>query len=188
MPSTVQSKSPLAVSSFVNTLGLLGICVALLIAFYYQFVKAELPCPLCLLQRVGLIIVGCGFLCNIRLGVKGTHYGMVLAGSVITGLIAVRQVFLHILPGDVGYGSTLFGLHFYTWTLITSILIVLAVSVMLSMGDREFGVRKMSFFLGLGKAVTVLFIVLIAGNLVSTLLECGFGQCADNPVSYQWLE
>lgn len=188
MKHPVQPASPLAMSTLMNTLGLLGICVALLIAFYYQLAKSELPCPLCLLQRAGLIIVGCGFLFNVRLGVKGAHYGMVLAGCVITGLIAVRQVFLHILPGDTGYGSAFFGLHFYTWALLASILIVLAVGVMLSLGDRELRTLKLPALSVLSKAVGVLFVILIAANLISTILECGTGQCEDDPVSYQLLE
>jgi hypothetical protein len=32
-----------------------------------------------------------------------------------------------------------------------------------------------------------LFLLLVAGNLVSTLLECGVGPCADNPTNYIWL-
>lgn len=45
----------------INQVGLLGICVALVVAFYYQLVRHELPCPICLLQRAGLIIAGFGF-------------------------------------------------------------------------------------------------------------------------------
>ena len=33
-----------------------------------------------------------------------------------------------------------------------------------------------------------LVIVLTALNVVSTLLECGFGSCADNPVVYELLK
>jgi hypothetical protein len=33
-----------------------------------------------------------------------------------------------------------------------------------------------------------LFLLVVAGNLVSTLLECGVGPCADNPTSYLWLQ
>jgi len=32
-----------------------------------------------------------------------------------------------------------------------------------------------------------LFLVLVAANMVSTLLECGFGACPDNPTHYLWL-
>lgn len=53
---------PMTAVHLVNMVGLLGICVSLVIAFYYQLVMHELPCPLCLLQRIGLIIAGFGFL------------------------------------------------------------------------------------------------------------------------------
>jgi len=32
-----------------------------------------------------------------------------------------------------------------------------------------------------------LFALLVAGNLASTLLECGVGSCADNPTYYDWV-
>ncbi len=58
----------------INQIGLLGICVALVVAFYYQLVRHELPCPICLLQRAGLIIAGFGFLFNLCFGLRGIHY------------------------------------------------------------------------------------------------------------------
>ncbi|MGK7351098.1 disulfide bond formation protein B, partial [Salmonella enterica] len=42
----------------INQMGLLGICVALIVAFYYHLVRHELLCPICLLQRAGLLIAG----------------------------------------------------------------------------------------------------------------------------------
>nr|WP_154324683.1 disulfide bond formation protein B [Pantoea sp. 201603H] len=172
----------------LNTVGLLGISVALTIAFYYQFAKFELPCPLCLLQRVGLIIAGCGFLFNICLNIKSRHYGMVIAGGVVTSLIAARQVFLHILPGDTGYGSPFLGLHFYTWALIASILIIIAVAIILIISDWHFSAITLPVFTMWNKAVSLFFIVLLGANLAATVLECGSGQCADNPVRYLLLE
>lgn len=88
----------------INQVGLLGICVALVVAFYYQLVRHELPCPICLLQRAGLIIAGFGFLFNLCFGLRGIHYGMVIIGSILTGVMASRQICLHIMPGDTGYG------------------------------------------------------------------------------------
>ena len=38
-----------------------------------------------------------------------------------------------------------------------------------------------------GKAVAILFTLLIAANLLSTVLECGAGQCDDDPTYYQLL-
>ncbi len=50
----------------LNVLGLLGISGVLLVAFIYQLVLGELPCPLCLLQRGAFVALGLGFLFNIR--------------------------------------------------------------------------------------------------------------------------
>ncbi len=43
---------PTTLVHLINQVGLLGICVALVVAFYYQLVRHELPCPICLLQRL----------------------------------------------------------------------------------------------------------------------------------------
>lgn len=171
----------------INILGLLSICVSLALAFYYQIAKHELPCPLCLLQRVGLIISGFGFLFNFLFRLHNAHYGIVIAGSILTGVIASRQMFLHIMPGDAGYGSVFFGMHFYTWALITSILIVIAVAVILTIHDIKFVMRPLNIHPVFAPVVSWIFILLILANLISTVLECGSGQCADNPVIYELL-
>lgn len=172
---------------WLNTVGLFGICAILVIAFYYQLVLSELPCPLCLLQRTGMMLIGFGFLFNICLGIKNTHYSIALIGCVLTGLIAARQVFLHILPGDSGYGSTFLGLHFYTWALVTSILITVAIAVIMTLhkSDSEQSLVPKSLTV---KIVITFFTLLITANLISTILECGSGQCADDPTFYQLLK
>jgi disulfide bond formation protein DsbB len=175
-------------SMHLNILGLLAICAALAVAFYYQLVLFELPCPLCLLQRVGMILIGCGFLFNVRFGVKGSHYAIALVGCVVTGVIASRQMLLHIAPGDAGYGSIFLGLHFYTWALVASIITVVGIAVMLAVGTNNTEAEERPNVYLWGKIAIALFALLITANLVFTVLECGGGQCADNPVFYQLLE
>ncbi|WP_317993769.1 disulfide bond formation protein B [Bartonella gliris] len=172
---------------FMNALGLLGLSVSLLVAFYYQLVKFELPCPLCLLQRVGLMLAGCGFLLNIHHRVKNTHYCMVILGCMVTSVVAARQVFLHITPDDLGYGSTFLGLHFYTWAFIISVLCIFAVAFVMILSEVSRNFKMFSPSPVLSKVATFLFVFLIAANLVSTVLECGSGQCADDPVRYELL-
>ncbi|MDR5785423.1 disulfide bond formation protein B [Caballeronia sp. LP003] len=174
----------------MNLLGLLGISALLAVAFWYQLAHDELPCPLCLLQRAGFVVIGMGFLFNIRIGERPTHYAMVLTGSLITGLISMRQVSLHLAPGDAGYGSTLFGLHFYTWALLAAVGTVIYVALLFVLKDAARGVRRegsprMRALSGAGFAV---FALLIAANLISTVLECGAGQCEDNPTHYLLLK
>lgn len=171
----------------LNTIGLFGISSALLVAFYYQLALFDLPCPLCLLQRVGLILIGLGFLFNVRFGIKSAHYGIAMIGCVVTGSIAARQMFLHILPGDAGYGSTFLGLHFYTWALLTSIITVVAIAIIMPLGKDQPTTEETISVPLWRKISMVLFSLVIVANLISTVLECSGGQCADNPTFYQLL-
>ncbi|MCC4622492.1 disulfide bond formation protein B [Xanthomonas cassavae CFBP 4642] len=172
----------------LNATGLFCTSAALLVAFYYQLILYDLPCPLCLLQRVGLISMGIGFLFNMEFGVKGAHYGMALTGCAVTGSIAARQMLLHIMPGDAGYGSTFLALHFYTWALLASVFAAEAIAVMMMLGPKDRPATEDASSVSLWGGITkVLFCLVIVANLVSTVLECGGGQCADNPTFYQLL-
>ena len=178
-----------SVGAILNMLGLLGISSILAVAFFYQLALGELPCPLCLLRRAGFIAIGMGFLFNMRLGERLSHYAMILAASLVTGLISMRQVSLHLAPGDPGYGSALFGLHFYTWALIAAVGVVCYVALVFVLKDVS-GDRDGIVPLGgpASNVVFAIFALLVAANLLSTVLECGAGQCDDNPVRYLLLK
>lgn len=45
----------------LSAIELMGIAITIIAAFYFQFAMDELPCPLCLLQRLGLLAIGFGF-------------------------------------------------------------------------------------------------------------------------------
>ncbi|UWU75204.1 disulfide bond formation protein B [Bradyrhizobium huanghuaihaiense] len=187
--SIVDTSKQRSVGAMLNMLGLLGISSILTVAFSYQLVLGEFPCPLCLLQRAGFIAIGMGFLFNLRLGERPSHYAMILMASLVTGFIAMRQVSLHLAPGDPGYGSALWGLHFYTWALIAAVGVVCYVALVFVLkdatGKRE-GDAPMTGFAS--NAVFAIFALLVAANLLSTVLECGAGQCDDNPVRYLLLK
>jgi disulfide bond formation protein DsbB len=174
-------------SELANLFALFGISFGLIIAFYYQLGLGELPCPLCLLQRVGMITIGIGFLLNVRFGIRSSHYGVALLGAVLTGAVALRQVFLHIAPGDAGYGSTFLGVHFYTLAALSALATFIAVSLLLLLKSWERPAENKVRVNVWAKLVMGLFAVLIAANLVSTILECGTGQCDDDPTFYQLL-
>jgi disulfide bond formation protein DsbB len=172
----------------LNILGLLGVSVVLAAAFFYQLAFGELPCPLCLLQRGAFVALGLGFLLNIRFGSSPAHYGIVMISAVIGGSVSLRQVLLHIQPGDPGFGSTFVGLHFYTWALIAFAATIFYAGFLLFLepgGRRTEGESP-----ALHRLATLslwLFALLVAGNLVSTTLQCGLGPCSDNPTYYNWL-
>ena len=98
----------------LNALSLYAVALVLAAAFAAQFVLHELPCPLCLLQRILFATLAIGPILNIRFGPRPSHYAMSLLAAVAGAVASTRQVLLHILPGDAGYGSALLGYHYYT--------------------------------------------------------------------------
>jgi disulfide bond formation protein DsbB len=176
----------LTVQRSLDTLALYGICGVLLVAFYYQFVVWELPCPLCALQRVGFIVAGAALMLNLRVGYSPAHYGVALLSAVAAGSASLRQISLHVVPNTGHYGSALFGLHFYTWAFVGYGMLVVYVGAMLMLAPatRERGREPPA-----NAAVTLacwLFLLLAAANAVAFLLECGVGPCPDTPVGYLW--
>jgi disulfide bond formation protein DsbB len=175
------------VSRAINTLALAGVCGVLAMAFFWQLIYNDLPCPLCLLQRVGFVLVGIGLLMNVRFGPCALHYGIIVLSAVGGAFAAGRQVLLHIPPGDTGYGLPFLGMHFYTWAFVLFAALIVYAGIMLVIDRRcvdQPHSRPVSSF---AYGVMWLFFILVAANVVSTLLECGFGACPDDPTSYLWL-
>jgi disulfide bond formation protein DsbB len=174
----------------LNALSLYAVALVLAAAFAAQLLLHELPCPLCLLQRILFAMLAIGPILNIRFGPRPSHYALSLLTAVAGAVASTRQVLLHIMPGDAGYGSALLGYHYYTWALIGFIAaIVLLAAVLLF--DRQFeddgGALPPTGGLFAQGAVW-LVIGLTSLNVISTLLECGFGACADNPTVYELLK
>lgn len=165
-----------------HLVSLLAINGVLVYAFVGQFYLGELPCPLCIMQRIGFILVGCALVLNFRCGAHPAHYGWGILSALLGMTIALRQILLHILPNDPGYGTTFLGMHFYTWAFVGFVGLLMGQAILLILPNRD--VRSRSWGTN---AVILTFIVLVLANLVSTLLECGVGQCADDPVRYDGL-
>ena len=177
MTSLTNSRSNLstAFSSQLNLLALLAICGSLLAAFYYQIAFNELPCALCQLQRVALTLAGIGMLLNIRFGAPN-----------MGAATSMRQILLHIAPGDQGYGSALFGLHFYTWGFISFVVMMVFCALMLCIDRQPNKLSNRGTSGVIATGVIVLFFALAAANTVSSVMVCQFGPCPDNPTQYLW--
>lgn len=172
----------------LNALGLYGIAAVLAAAFAAQFALNELPCPLCLLQRIMFTALAIGPILNIRFGPRASHYALSLLAALIGAVVSSRQALLHIMPGDAGYGSALFGYHYYTWALLGFVAAIAMIAIVL-LFDKQFETAgtapPVSAF---ARTAVWLVIGLTALNVVSTLLECGLSACADNPVVYELLK
>jgi disulfide bond formation protein DsbB len=172
-----------------NALGLYAIALVLIVAFAAQLILHELPCPLCLLQRIQFALLAVGPVLNIRFGPRPSHYALSLFVAAAGAAFAMRQVLLHIMPGDPGYGSALLGYHYYTWAFIGFAVAIVAIAAML-LFDGQFAGEKSPAEAepaAFARAAVWLVIALAGLNVVATLLECGFAACPDDPVRYELL-
>lgn len=173
-------------SKLLNAIGLLAIGTVLALAFIDQIWFADLPCPLCTLQRAGLIAAGVGISLNLVFGPKPSHYAIAIIGAVAGGAISMWQSLQHIVPGAGHYGNEVLGLHLYTWAFIAAATIIVGCAVML-LDDRQFSrAEPMSVRLKvLPLSALLLFLALTIANVFSTIALCGAGPCPDYPQSYE---
>ena len=174
----------------LNALSLYAVALVLAAAYAAQLVLGELPCPLCLLQRILFATLAIGPILNIRFGPRPSHYAISLLAAVAGAAVSTRQVLLHIMPGDAGYGSALLGYHYYTWAVLGFIAAIILLAAIL-LFDRQFEADEAVLPATGGTFAQVgvwLVIALTIANVATTLLECGFGACADNPIAYELLK
>lgn len=173
-----------------NALSPYAITLVLAAAFAAQFLLSELPCPLCLMQRIQFAMLAVRPALNIRFGRGPSHYAVSLLSAVAGAGFAMRQVLLHIMPGDAGYGTALLGYHYYSWAFIRFAAAIVLIAIMLLFDGQFIGANsgKPAAIGWFGHGAVWLVIALVALNVVSTLLECGFGAFPDNPVAYQLLK
>ncbi|API86442.1 disulfide bond formation protein B [Francisella uliginis] len=175
----------------ISAIEAIGIAVIIIAAFFFQFVMGELPCPLCLLQRLGLLAIGFGFLLNMRFHVRPSHYALSLLSAVFTAFVSLRQIALHI-SDPVGFGPKILGMHMYSWVFVVSMVAIIYIAIVMSY-PKQYEIRqepqeiseaknkKIRLFANI---VFLIFILVVFANFISTFFECGLTQCPDNPVKY----
>jgi disulfide bond formation protein DsbB len=172
-------------SRLLNALGLIAIDTVLVLAFVDQLWFRDLPCPLCILQRVGFFAAGFGIALNLVDGARPSHYGLAILGAAAGAAVSMRQILLHIVPGSGAYGNAIFDLHLYTWALIAFALVVVGSAIML-LFDKQFavGAPRSSRLDLLSTSAFMVFLALAVANVISTLAICGPGFCPENPGGY----
>ena len=188
VPPAAPRMSMVAVAgmTWLNVLALFAVSGVLGAAYYMEFVYEELPCPLCLLQRIALCGMAAGLIFNLRFGLAPRAYGLILLAAASGGVFAVRQILLHIAPGDPGYGSTVLGYHFYTWSAIVFAVSIAATAIGL-LFDEQFKGRRTRRLGPVAIIAMVVAIGMTAANVATTFLECGLHVCPDNPVTFELL-
>jgi disulfide bond formation protein DsbB len=163
-------------AAILNVWVLLLILVA---AFAMQLIAGEPPCPLCVLQRIALMLCALGplyVLLQSRAGALtcrdvATGNGITIVSALTGAAVSTRQVLLHILPGDPGFGTPLLGLHLYTWCLIAFVCQIAAAGTML-IGAAWLKEQPVSW--RMTNVTAAGFVVILLANLASVVAEAGF--------------
>ncbi len=167
----------------VFMLAMMAVIAAILTAaMVMQYGHGELPCPLCLLQRVAMLGVCFGLMQNLRNGFSDRNLGYSMLFSVFLLVVAVRQTLLDIYPrpGHEYVGSAVMGLHMPVWSILIAVTLITAFAVKLCVVGTEDGSRPPERTSLVGRLATVLSLYVIAIALInfgSVVVQCGLGQC-----------
>ncbi|MFF4449035.1 disulfide bond formation protein B [Streptomyces sp. NPDC001502] len=165
----------------------LGWSAVVCAGLYHQFGRGDIPCPLCLVQRIFMLLAALGAAYIIRSAlISGTvtgraymtGWGLSLVAAIGGSFASWRQTMLHILPGAKGYGSEVLGLHLYVWAWILFQLSVVAIGVVLAFAhvtaDRAVPAVRPGALRTAGMCALWFLGMVIAVNLLAVFLEEGF--------------
>jgi disulfide bond formation protein DsbB len=175
----------LAWLNYAYLLAMMAVIAAILsAAMVMQYAFGELPCPLCLLQRVAMFGVCFGILLQFRNGFSYQNTGISMIFALMLLVVAERQTLLDIYPrpGHDYVGSAVLGLHMPVWSAIVGLLLLLAFAAKMAIigGDRHLEDMPAKAFPRLGLAATVIggYVTLLAiANGISVAVQCGIGEC-----------
>lgn len=168
---------------FFDSAAIIGICIVLSMAFYYQLSFHELPCALCVFQRMALSLLTFGLILNLTHGNRYKHYLFVILVALLNAAMAITQILLHIVPGTGNYGDAVFSLHMYTWNFVVSIIFILYATICGLITPNETKKKKINI---VAKIAIFLVLALTLANTLNTFVECGPHLCPSDPNSY-WL-
>jgi len=133
-----------------------------------------------------MIGVGFGAILNLRYGIRPRNYAISMISALFGATVSLRQILLHVEPGDVGYGSAILGFHLYTWAFIVFAVSIFFIGVMF-LFDKQFQNFELKHVIKINGFIKLAIFILLfvtAANIITTFLECGFQQCPDNPDEY----
>ena len=196
---------PTDVERLLNLIGMLGMVGILIGAFVYQFSYRELPCTLCLLQRVAMLAVAIGAAMNVVLGPAARYYGVCLVSAMFGLAISIRQSLLHINPffdkntgqptleatANVPFGEAVMGVHLYVWGVLIFTIAILLIGLVQLIGPRsepqtdEPRADQPEWLLRLGSLGVGLLVIVAGAETINVFLECGLGDCP-NDGGWDW--
>jgi disulfide bond formation protein DsbB len=167
-------------------------------AMVLQIGFGDVPCPLCLLQRVALFGCAFGLIRELRDAAaagrtdrsthRSTHRGtgIALGCAVLLLVIAARQTLLDIVPrpGHAYVGEAVLGLHMPVWSVVIAVALLTGMAARLALfgtpDAAPAGRDSLSRHWPLescARGLELYLVALCALNVITVVLQCGLGAC-----------
>lgn len=165
----------------VLLLMLAALAAILTAAMTLQYAFAEIPCPLCLLQRVAMFGCCFGLIQQLRAGESERGSGISLVFALLLLVISVRQTLLDLFPrpGHAYIGSAVLGVHMEVWSVLVAVALLsgFAIRFVLFGAPRAAPAAEGSLMRRLAQGLAIYVLALCAINFASVVLQCGMGEC-----------
>ena len=183
--SSTATSDPLVTLNHVFLLLMLAVIAGILsAAMTMQFVYGELPCPLCLLERVALFGVAFGIMLNFRHGFTYRNTGISLLFAIFLLVVSTRQTLLDIYPrpGHAYIGSAVFGLHMPVWSILIALAILTGYALkLIALGNDDHvaksEITSRPLLSQVANILSVYVVALCAINFAAVFLQCGLSEC-----------
>lgn len=181
----IEKQQTLATLLSIYLLGMMAVITAILTAaMVLQYANGEIPCPLCLLQRVAMFGVCFGIILQFRYGFSYRNTGMSMIFSLFLLIVSVRQTLLDIYPrpGHEYIGTSVFGLHMPVWSILIAVALLIAFAFQLIVwgGSTQLQHKSLthqSLLRVLAIALSLYVIAIGVINFVSVGVQCGIDEC-----------
>jgi disulfide bond formation protein DsbB len=181
MNASADTRLPATLNDLFLLAMMLTIAAILTVAMVLQYYGGEIPCPLCLLQRVAMFGVCFGIILHFRHGNSAQNTGVSMLFALLLLIVSVRQTLLDIYPrpGHSYIGSAVLGLHMPVWSVVIAVAILTAFAIKLAvLGGGDLGAARPSQALGRIARLLGLYMVAIGLiNFASVAVQCGVDAC-----------
>jgi disulfide bond formation protein DsbB len=181
MNTPADARLPATLNDLFLLAMMLTIAAILTVAMVLQYYGGEVPCPLCLLQRVAMFGVCFGIMLHFRHGYSAQNTGVSMLFALLLLIVSVRQTLLDIYPrpGHSYIGSAVLGLHMPVWSVVIAVAILTAFAIKLAvLGGGDLRDQQPSRALGRMARLLGLYMVAIGLiNFASVAVQCGVAAC-----------
>jgi disulfide bond formation protein DsbB len=181
MNTPADARLPATLNDLFLLAMMLTIAAILTVAMVLQYYGGEVPCPLCLLQRVAMFGVCFGIMLHFRHGYSAQNTGVSMLFALLLLIVSVRQTLLDIYPrpGHSYIGSAVLGLHMPVWSVVIAVAILTAFAIKLAvLGGGD--LRDQQPSRALGRMARLLGLYMVAMGLInfaSVAVQCGVAAC-----------